>query len=397
MTTFTIKTYTENVERMYKLFDGEKLSQLVSLRDAHVPDWSYLSDYSPHAIADVVQDSCGKKPIYKLIVGHLLCVKALYNKDYLEAYGQQNQCIKATLMLLNLTEQNWCLPLLHTVCLELRLLAEKTEASLKQSHGHVLEMCSEVILSCFKICAADPKSDEQTKKLAMLYLAIQLFKVYFRLNKIHLHEPLAKAIHDTGYELWEKFPLKQKITYKYFLGRIAMFSLKNRLADELLSYVFDACHGKTQKKLVLTYLIPVKMMLGYMPNVHLLGKYDLLQYLGLMVVIKDGDLKGFNEVMEEHESFFISAGIYFIVEQLKVIAFRNLFRKVYLARNDSEIAFIDLLAALRMKGHDYVNSDEVISILANLISERKLRGWMSYKLKKLFVCEHDPFPQLITI
>ena len=57
-----------------------------------------------------------------------------------------------------------------------------------------------------------------------------LFKVYFRINKLNLCKPLIRAIESSNFK--ESFSLAQKITYKYFAGRKAMFDSDYRNADE---------------------------------------------------------------------------------------------------------------------------------------------------------------------
>lgn len=82
-------------------------------------------------------------------------------------------------------------------------------------------------------------SEEDTKRLGMLNLVNQLFKVYFRINKLHLCKPLIRAIESSAFK--DSFPLAQQITYKYFVGRKAMFDSDYKSADEYLSYAFRKC------------------------------------------------------------------------------------------------------------------------------------------------------------
>lgn len=60
----------------------------------------------------------------------------------------------------------------------------------------------------------------------------------------------------------------------------------------------------------MTYLIPVKMLLGYMPKQSLLEKYNLMEFWELMESVRKGDLRSLEGVMAKHETFFIDAGIY---------------------------------------------------------------------------------------
>ncbi|XP_023940759.1 PCI domain-containing protein 2 homolog [Bicyclus anynana] len=390
----SLNHYIQSVERMYRLFDGEELSRLLSLRDVHVGNKNLRSS----DIASLVEGNC-VAPLDEVIICHLLCVKALHEKEYLEAYSHQRQCVVAVVRILqNQKEQNWCLPLMYTACLDLRLVAQKAEATAAQSEGKILEKAAESLLSCFRVCAADNRtSDEDTKRLGMLYLVNQLLKVYFRINALHLCKPLIRAIDSSP--LWHQFPLAQQITYRYFVGRKAMFDSDYSTAESYLSFAFQKCHRNSHKnkRLILTYLIPVKMLLGYMPTVGLLEKYDLLQFLELISTVKNGDLRGIDSVMEKHESFFISAGIYLIVEKLKIIAYRNLFKKVYLEENNHQIDIANFQAALQMMGEEDMSSDETQCIVANLIYQGKIKGYISYQHKKVVVSKQNAFPPLSSL
>lgn len=79
----------------------------------------------------------------------------------------------------------------------------------------------------------------------MLNLVNQLLKIYFRINKLNLCKPLIRAIDSSVYK--DQFPLAQRITYQYFVGRKAMFDSDYRSADEFLSFAFQNCHKKFPK------------------------------------------------------------------------------------------------------------------------------------------------------
>lgn len=170
-------------------------------------------------------------------------------------------------------------------------------------------------------------------------------------------------------------------------------------ADEYLTYAFEHCHRQSikNKRLILTYLVPVKMLLGHMPKKFVLEKYNLLQFWELMEAVKKGNLRSLEEVMNKHESFFIEAGIYLIVEKLKIIAYRNLFKKVYLVLNTHQIPIQSLLTALEMYGVENIDMDETECLVANLINEKKIKGYISHQHKKLVISKQNPFPQLSSI
>ncbi|CAG9795111.1 unnamed protein product [Diatraea saccharalis] len=391
--TCTLNQYIQFVERAFRTGQGTVLSRLLSLRDDHVGNRSLRSS----DIATLVEGNC-VEPLDEIIIAHLLCAKALCLKDYEEAYERQSSCVASVVRLIQAQQgENWNLPLLYTVSLDLRLVAQKAEATYP-SNGKILEKAADSLLAGFRVCVGDNRSSEPySKKIGMLNIVNQLLKVYFRINKIHLCKPLIRAIDSTN--LKEPFPLAQRITYRYFVGRKAMFDSDYHSADEFLTFAFQNCHRHSfkNKRQILTYLVPVKMLLGFMPTKKVLYKYDLALFWDLACAVKNGNLRGIDQVMEDYESFFIQAGIYLIVEKLKISAYRNLFKKVYLAENSHQIDIASFQAALQIMGHDDVDAAETQCIVANLIYDGKIKGYISYQHQKVVVSKQNAFPPLTSL
>lgn len=301
-------------------------------------------------------------------------------------------------MLQKYKDGNWCLPVMYRVCLDLRMLAQQCEKASTQKPGEILEKAAECLLACFRVCTADyHSSDADTKRLGMLNLVNQLFKVYFSINKLHLCKPLIRAIESSAFK--DQFPLVEQITYKYFVGRKAMFDSDYKMADEYLSFAFENCPAthKKNKQLILIYLVPVKMLLGYMPKKEVLHKYDVLQFHELSGALKEGNVRRLDEVIERHQEFFIKFGNYLIVEKLKIISYRNLFKRVYHIGGTHQIELQLFLAALDFVGEHEIDMDEVHCIVANLIYDGKIKGYISYQHNKLVVSKQNPFPPLNTL
>lgn len=77
----------------------------------------------------------------------------------MEAYKYQTICTQGVIKMLQaLKEENWCLPIMYTVCLDLRLLAQKCEdvgGNNVSKPGEILEKAAECLMGCFRVCAAD--------------------------------------------------------------------------------------------------------------------------------------------------------------------------------------------------------------------------------------------------
>ncbi|XP_076287177.1 PCI domain-containing protein 2 [Lasioglossum baleicum] len=389
--------YVIQVRRMWLTQEGYFLADLLSLRHNHV---SIPQIGSEIAMTKAMEHLSA--PLDGLVLYHLKTIAAMIKNDPLTMYNYQSSAVQSLTKILQMQkEENWMLPVMNMMCLELRLLAvcaENRKNNKSSKPGEILEKCADCLMGCFRVCACDNRSSEDdTKRWGMLALVNQLLKIYFRINKLHLCKPLIRAIESSPYKAL--FALAQQITYKFFVGRKAMFDSDYKAADDYLTYAFEHCHKKSlkNKRLILTYLAPVKMLLGYMPKQSLLEKYNLMEFWELMESVKKGDLRNLEKVMEKHETFFIGAGIYLIVEKLKIIAYRNLFKKVYLVLNIHQIPIQNLLSALQMHGYDDVDMDETECIVANLIYEGKIKGYISHQHKKLVISKQNPFPKLSTI
>jgi len=65
-----------------------------------------------------------------------------------------------------------------------------------------------------------------------------------------------------------------------------------------------------------------------MPKRPLLEKYDLMQVSDVVESVKQGNVMQLNKAIQLHEVFFIKCGIYLLLERLKIITYRNLFKRV---------------------------------------------------------------------
>lgn len=67
------------------------------------------------------------------------------------------------------------------------------------------------------------RAGNKAKKLATLEIIITLFKVYFRLNTLRLCKNLINAVNSRQFLPFDSFPASQRVTFKYYTGRLAIF------------------------------------------------------------------------------------------------------------------------------------------------------------------------------
>uniref|UniRef100_A0A8C9V1J6 PCI domain-containing protein 2 n=1 Tax=Scleropages formosus TaxID=113540 RepID=A0A8C9V1J6_SCLFO len=328
-------------------------------------------------------------PYDEMVAAHLRCTYAVSNHDFVEAYRCQTVVVQYPLS----RQKDGSVYLLGTHSAEQQLQKKG-----KGKVGDMLEKAAEQLMSCFRVCASDNRAGiDDSKKWGMLFLINQLFKIYFKINKLHLCKPLIRAIDSSN--LKDEYSMAQRVTYKYYVGRKAMFDSDFKLAEEFLSFAFQHCHRSCQrnKRMILIYLLPVKMLLGHMPTHQLLRKYDLMQFAEVTRAVSEGNLLLLNDALAKHETFFIRCGIFLILEKLKVITYRNLFKKVYLLLKTHQLPLDAFLVSLKMMQVEEVDIDEVQCILANLIYMGHIKGYISHQHQKLVVSKQNPFPPLSTV
>jgi len=395
MATLSMNSYLSKVSQAWNAGEGEMLGDLLSFRDSHIAN-PKLQISDPEAQVERVLD----QPLDEMVAAHLRACWAWGNSDMIEAYKCQGIVVQSFAKLLgSQRDENWLLPVMYVVCLDLRLFALQADKQKRSAGrgkpGETLEKASEGIMACFRVCAADARAGEDvTKRWGMLNLVNQLFKIYFKVNKLHLCKPLIRAVESSA--LKDRFSKSQLVTYRYYVGRKYMFDNNFKEAEEYLRYAFEKCdrESKVNKRLILIYLVPVKMLLGQMPKESLLKKYDLGQFCGVMAAVKEGHLHNLNMVLEEHEKIFIKWGIFLILEKLKIITYRNLFKKVTLLMKTHQISIDAFTTALKMMKVEDVDDDETACIIANLIYQGRIKGYISHQHNKLVVSKQNAFPPL---
>uniref|UniRef100_A0A671UHK8 PCI domain-containing protein 2 n=1 Tax=Sparus aurata TaxID=8175 RepID=A0A671UHK8_SPAAU len=360
MAHITINQYLQQVYEAIDNHEGSFCAELLSFKHPHVAN-PRLQLASPEEKCQQLLEP----PYDEMVAAHLRCTYAVANHDFVEAYKFQTAFQSHK-------EENWALPVIAAVA------EEEAADELLQSVCHRAGI-------------------EDSKKWGMMFLSNQLFKIYFKINKLHLCKPLIRAIDSSN--LKNDYSPAQKVTYKYYVGRKAMFDSDFKPAEEFLSYAFHHCHRSSQKnkRMILIYLLPVKMLLGHMPTHQLLRKYDLMQFADVTKAVSEGNLLLLNEALSKHETFFIRCGIFLILEKLKIITYRNLFKKVYLLLRTHQLPLDAFLVALRMMQLEDVDIDEVQCILANLIYMGHIKGYISHQHQKLVVSKQNPFPPLSAI
>jgi hypothetical protein len=94
-----------------------------------------------------------------------------------------------------------------------------------------------------------------------------------------------------------------------------------------------------------------------------------MEFSDVVQSVGQGNLQMLNEALLRHEAFFIQSGIYLILEKLKIVTYRNLFKKVFLLGGTYQLPLTSFVVALRLVGEDDMDIVEAQCIIANLIAK----------------------------
>ena len=240
------------------------------------------------------------------------------------------------------------------------------------------------------------------KKSQCLFLVISLFKIYFKLNTLHLCKNLINAVNLPTFPTFDTFPVAQRVTYAFYVGRLAVFDDNFGVAEQHLEYAaFRHCKSDSRrnKALILRYLLPVKLLMGKMPTAILLRKYGLGEYVDVVSAMKSGNVRMLNDALKAHQISFIKQGTFLVLEKLRNIVLRTLFQKVHAfsaEKNPAKGNQVNLhmfLAALKWCGCD-MDIDEVEMIVANLIFRKFVKGYISHKSRVVVLAKAGAFPAI---
>eukprot|EP00943_MAST-04B_sp_MAST-4B-sp1_P007987 g7987.t1 len=238
------------------------------------------------------------------------------------------------------------------------------------------------------------------KKEAAIGVVNNLLKVYFKNNALGLCEKTFKGFKVVFRSIdFHTLPLAQRITYRFYEGRLAIFQEDYVKAENRLKFCFKECpkNEKRNRARILQYLIPVQIYFGIFPSHRLIEKYDLNQYIELVPAIVCGDIQNFEKHMKLNQSFFLNRGIYLLIEKLKTILYRNLIFKIYniLGKNsqDNKINLKTVLPTLKQIG-SVEDMDGLECMLANLIFSKYVKGYISHAKFYLVFSKLTPFPNL---
>ncbi|BBM97295.1 nuclear mRNA export protein PCID2/THP1 [Marchantia polymorpha subsp. ruderalis] len=337
-------------------------------------------------------------PLGEMLGHHIRCMQAYRHRRYLDAYNSLEKSANPFLQEFRNWESAWAMKALHTVVFELRTLAELADREMA-NNGKVPDKLKGAGSFLMKVFGA--LAGKGPKRVGALYVTCQLFKVYFKLGTVHLCRSVIRSIETARVFDFEEFPTRDKVTYMYYTGRLEVFNDNFIQADKKLWYALGHCDPSKDAniRMILKYLVPVKLSLGILPNEWLLRKYHIMEYNDIVQALRRGDIRLLRYALQANEDQFLRSGVYLVLEKLELQVYQRLMKKIHLIQKQKDpskahqIKMDSILKALKWLQID-MDIDEVECIMATLIHKNLMRGYLSHKSKVVVLSKQDPFPLL---
>ncbi|KAM0969795.1 hypothetical protein FF1_017999 [Malus domestica] len=379
--------------------DGASLKHLLSL-SSNSPALLSLAD-ALNVFQDfnrLIKQSDNDSQFGEILVHLFRAFQSYRIGNFIDSYQAYEKSANAFIQEFRNWDTAWALPALYVIAYEIRVLAERADKELA-SNGkspEKLKGAGSFLMKVFGVLAG-----KGPKRVGALYVTCQLFKVYFKLGTVHLCRSVIRSIETARIFDFEEFPKRDKVTYMYYTGRLEVFNENFPAADQKLSYALEHCNPQREAniRMILKYLIPVKLSLGILPSDWLLEKYNLVEYRNVVQALKRGDLRLLRRALEEHEDRFLRSGVYLVLEKLELQVYQRLIKKIYFIQKQKDpVKAHQLKLEVIVKALKWLeiamDVDEVECIVAILIYKNLVKGYFAHKSKVVVLSKQDPFPKL---
>ncbi|CAK85383.1 unnamed protein product (macronuclear) [Paramecium tetraurelia] len=208
---------------------------------------------------------------------------------------------------------------------------------------------------------------QNMQKLKLLN-ANQQMKIYFKGFKFDRAADCDKV--EKEQNLLFTSPKQDQVTYHYYKGRILIFHskffYKNVQEHKKAYHVLDKSQN-IQFLLICFWEDIQKKKL-----IEQFKEYDLL-----CTSVRQGNIAGLQEAIDKYRQIWIKRSLLILMDQLKVLCYRNLCRKVWLINQKSNKILLNQFQKAFRISHPQNNNptiSEVCCIIANLIYLQLIQG-----------------------
>ncbi|KAJ2802486.1 COP9 signalosome (CSN) subunit [Coemansia helicoidea] len=367
------------------------------------------SEYTNLVLGDMLKEDGGwdalREPLSRglwneVTVEHFRAAIACRRGDFVEACARQLATYHAFLRAFRHMER-WSINGLLVLCRDLCSVAQRADALLAgDGQGGKVEEATRAINQGFSLCMTDREPDlAKSRKWGTYRVANILFRLYRRLGAHNLCDSMIRAIKASELPELDAFPMSDQVTFRFYRGMLAFRSESYAQAKDDLLFALAHCHrdAYANKIRILTYLTPVLMAEGAMPQSRLMRRYPPVKalYGELAKAARAGNLRRFDELLAEKEQQLVAAGAFLAAERVRRIATRELLRKLYLIGGSaSRVPFQMLRDGFVAAGLADTSVPEIEAILADTIYGGYVKGYLAHDHGVAVLSKQEPFPPL---
>jgi nuclear mRNA export protein PCID2/THP1 len=358
-----------------------------------------------------VENAIADSNFSQIVSLHFEAQRQASHKNFEKSYESQKEMVK-TFMTTMYGEDStyWLVPTLHTVIGDALILARRTDDRCAEingfrEHKFVEDCISSLVREAFTATLV-VKSEKKAKKMGALFLAVCMIRSYFGMNTLRQATLIVNNVSKmilTGKTTLANFPKSHSVPYQYYAGRLQIVAGRYDEAEDTLMFALRNCPVDilTNRRQILRVLIPCKMVRGVLPTLTLLHEHNLKQFEDISRAVRTGDVRLYNKSINAYRAKFVSMGTYFLMERLRYLVYRMMFKRVYLIRMSelpadskkrNRMRIQDLVSVLETCGGETKTCDEVECILANLIFRKQMKGYISHAHSLVVMSKENPFP-----
>ncbi|KAI5959646.1 CSN12 [Candida pseudojiufengensis] len=445
----SLQGYIEEFNKSVKNHDAKSLRQLTTINPGDIAqirkNFELPTEFDLYSTPEKFKS---------VIISYLNVLKSIYIKQSLSLSFENLNEMCNQLIRTGESQDNWIMPVIISSCEELILIYKVKQSRepenldsylddttddgfINGGNNNVKKSSLEELIFTFRkgfnLTFNDKNLDNKSSKRNDVYFFASNFVKYcFKMGKLALAKSIMKAIKTVKQQLPKMSQSintrKHGITFLYFQSLIALddgdYNASETSLDEAMDLLQDyKIKDSIQLQQILIILVPLKLFnKGKLPNKIIWTKFKKLKYLyedNFLKAIKEGNLKKYDECMEKFENFLLKRHLYIIMELLRQFTQLNLFKKITFVINDTNNKSIQLNAYqigfefsmnYDQKNNYKINSSnsssrilnkidilEIENIIANLITNGFIRGFLSNSSNVVVLSKSNPFPKIYNV
>lgn len=294
------------------------------------------------------------------------------------------------------------------------MMATKVVGDLE--HEACLTKAARTIHGAFKLCLNDRNEDpSKSRKQYVYYFVGQEMRIYFKLQNRDLAKNMEKVLVKMSHSLPDLHNVEKShaVMYLYYSGIVYCGDRDFEAAYKKFKAAFHLCNSKEKRHLesILVYLIPLKFIVTKKyPDLERLKSYTIAYtlYANIIKSVISGDLKLFDREFEGMEVLILKKNLYLVMEELRNFVVLKLLKRIYLANGSNPHLSIKMItrgiefAKFHTSNKDIAkrnigvfSSDEAECLVANMIYQGYIKGYLSHSNGVLVLSKKDPFPNQV--